>query len=175
MTRRSLFQKLLFVSFVLTSCLRDVQAHSGPPFPIVSDQMVHGYKVSVWTDPDVTDENTPLGRFWVTVDPGAATVVVAIKPLDRAGEERSARAEAVNGDIQRHYTSLWLDHEGRFGVHVAIDGPRGPATVDAYTDATYDLRPRKSLIILFVLPFVLVGFVWVKLLLKRRMTSRGEK
>ncbi len=172
-TRNAVLKGLLIAAFVMTSCLRDARAHSGPPFPIVSDQSVNGYKVSVWTDPDVTDVNTPLGRFWVTVDPGAATVVVSIKPLDRAGEERSARAEAVNGDSQRHYTSLWLDHEGRFGVHVAIDGPRGPATVDAYTDATYDLRPRKSLIILFVLPFVLVGFVWGKLLLKRRMPNRG--
>jgi len=168
-------KKLLFVSFVCASCLRDVQAHSGPPFPIVSDQPVNGYKVSVWTDPDVTDDKVPAGRFWVTVDPGAATVVVSIKPLDRAGEDRSARAEAVNGDLQRHYTSLWLDHEGRFGVHVAIDGPRGPATVDAYADATYDLRPRPALTIVFVLPFILVGLVWGKLLLKRRMHSRGAQ
>jgi hypothetical protein len=157
----------LFVSswFLISSAL---QAHSGPPFPIVSDKTVHSYKVSVWTDPDVTDDETRAGRFWVTVSPAASSVVVSVKPLDRAGETKAAAAQAVNGDAQRYFTSLRLDHEGRFGVHVEIDGSRGPAVVDAYTDATYDLRPRRALTILFVLPFVLVGFVWGKLLLKRR-------
>ena len=28
------------------------QAHSGPPFPIVSNQTSGAYTVSVWTDPD---------------------------------------------------------------------------------------------------------------------------
>lgn len=162
----------VLVTLVL-ACPRPVHAHSGPPFPIVSDQTVHGYTVSVWTDPDVTDDETRAGRFWVTVSPAAASVVVAVKPLDRAGETRTAAAETVNGDRQRYYTALRLDHEGRFGVRVDIDGSRGPATIDAYTDATYDLRPRPVLMILFVLPFLLVGFVWGKLLLKRRMHGKG--
>ena len=29
----------------------------------------------------------------------------------------------VNGDNQRHYVALLMDHEGRYGVHVMIDGP----------------------------------------------------
>jgi hypothetical protein len=146
-----------------------VQAHSGPPFPIVTDQLVHGYKVSVWTDPDVTDDTTRAGRFWVTVTPGPTSVVVAIKPLDRAGETATAAAQTVNGDAQRYYTTLRMDHEGRFGVQVQIDGSLGQARVDAYTDATYDLRPRPILTLLFIAPFLLVGFVWGKLLIKRRM------
>jgi len=169
-SRFPLFKRVVFVSLVVTSCLRDVKlaAHSGPPFPIVSDQAIRGYKVSVWTDPDVTDDQTRAGRFWVTVSPAASSVVVSVKPLDRAGETNASTAEAVNGDTQRYYTAVRLDHEGRFGVHVDIDGSRGPAAIDAYTDATYDLRPRPALTILFVLPFLLVGFVWGKLLLKRR-------
>jgi hypothetical protein len=157
--------------FFLSSWPGRALAHSGPPFPIVSDQSVHGYTVSVWTDPDVTDDEIRAGRFWVTVSPGASSVVVSVKPLDRAGETKASTAEAVNGDRQRYYTALRLDHEGRFGVHVDIDGSRGPATVDAYTDATYDLRPRPALTVLFVLPFLLVGFVWGKLLIKRKRLS----
>ena len=165
----------MYFVFIVSSWFLSFQclsAHSGPPFPIVTDQMVHGYKVAVWTDPDVTDDKTPAGRFWVTVTPGATSVAVSIKPLDRAGEERSARADAVNGDTQRHYTALLMDHEGRFGVHVAIDGALGPATVDAYTDATYDMRPRPALTIVFILPFLLIGLVWGKLLIKRRTLSK---
>ena len=145
------------------------------PFPIVTDQVAGAYKVTVWTDPDATDDQTVAGRFWVTVTPGAPSVVVAIRPLDGRGADRSAPAVAVNGDNQRHYTALLMDHEGRYGVHVTIDGPSGNAAVDAYTDATYDLRPRPILTVVFVLPFLLAGFVWGKLLIKRRMHAKGAK
>ncbi len=167
--RRVIF---LCVVLVVSSWARIVQAHSGPPFPIVNDQKVNGYTVSVWTDPDVTDDETAAGRFWVTLSPAATAVVVTIKPQDRPGGTRSAPAAPVNGDFQRHFVALRLDHEGRFDVHVAIDGAAGRAVVDAYTDATYDLRPRPILMLLFLLPFLLVGFVWGKLLIKRRRTAR---
>lgn len=164
----------VFVFFVSSWFLR-LEAHSGPPFPIVTDQVTGAYKVTVWTDPDATDDQTAAGRFWVTVTPAAPSVVVAIRPFDGTGGDRSAPAAAVNGDDQRHYAALLMDHEGRYGVHVTIAGPSGSAALDAYTDATYDLRPRPILTILFVLPFVLAGFVWGKLLIKRRMHAKGAK
>ena len=158
-----------------------VSAHSGPPFPIVEGRLVGAYKVEVWTDPDVTDDQTAAGKFWVTVRPaaGGATipdatqVQVSIKPLDRGGAERTGRAERLNGDIQRQFVALLMDHEGPYGVHVRIDGPLGAADVDASTDATYDLRPRPILMLLFAAPFVLIGFVWGKLLIARKMAARG--
>ncbi|HXD72740.1 MAG TPA: hypothetical protein VN628_03345 [Vicinamibacterales bacterium] len=165
---------VVIVVLAAGSRFESLSAHSGPPFPIVSDQTVHGYKVSVWTDPDVTDDETRAGRFWVTVDPAATSVVVAVKPRDRSGDSKGAAAMPVNGDRQRYYTALRLDHEGRYDVRAEIDGPRGLAIVTAYTDATYDLRPRPALTILFVLPFLLVGFVWGKLLLKRRQVSSNR-
>jgi hypothetical protein len=171
-TRR--FFVFSFVFFV-TSWLGALQAHSGPPFPIVADQVVGRYTVSVWTDPDVTDDQTAAGRFWVTLQPGATRVDVSITPLDRPGDARSAPAGPVNGDTRRQFVALLMDHEGRYGVHVAIDGAAGNAVVDAYTDATYDLRPRPILTVLFVLPFLLAGFVWGKLLIKRRMHAKGGK
>ena len=40
-------------------------AHDGPPFPIVSDQRVGAYVVSIRTDPDATDDGSAGGQFWV--------------------------------------------------------------------------------------------------------------
>ncbi len=160
---------------VIAACQCVVEAHSGPPFPIVTDKTVGAYKVSVWTDPDATDDRSAAGRFWVTLEPAADDVVVSIKPTDRGGAERSARAEAVNGDKQREFVALLLDHEGPYAVHVSIAGARGSAEIDSMIDATYDLRPRPILIILFVMPFVLIGFLWGKLLMKRRTQRRGER
>ena len=61
-----------------------------------------------------------------------------------------------------------MDHEGRFRVRVTIDGPLGSGRVDADVDATYDLRPPPALVAVYLIPFALVAFLWIKLLLKRR-------
>jgi hypothetical protein len=166
----------------IATCELVLQAHSGPPFPIVQDRIVGAYKVSIWTDPDATDDQTAAGKFWITVQPavrGAAVpdgtrVQVSIAPLDRAGAERTAHAERLNADVQRQFAALVMDHEGRYGVHVQIDGPLGTADVESQADATYDLRPRPILTLVFVAPFLLVGFVWGKLLITRTMAARGR-
>ena len=163
-----------------------LHAHSGPPFPILSDRVAGAYVVSIWTDPDATDDQSPAGKFWVMLQPagrapGGVTipvgtrVEVAIRALDRQGTETSAPAEPVNGEVARQYVALVMDHEGPFGVRVSVSGPLGTAVVDASADATYDLRPRPILMVLFVLPFVLVGFVWGKLLIRRRMHRLGGR
>jgi hypothetical protein len=160
-----------------------VQAHSGPPFPIVEDRIVGAYQVSIWADPDATDDQSAAGQFWVMlkaarsgqVIPAGTDVQVQIRPLDRPGDERLALAEPIAGDVSRQFAALVMDHEGPFAVVVRIDGALGSGELDARADATYDLRPRPALIALFILPFLLVGFVWGKLLIKRRMHARGGR
>jgi hypothetical protein len=108
-----------------------VCAHSGPPYPIVSNQIAGAYEVSLWTDPDTTDDGSAAGKFWVMMNPARKGIVLA--PDTRVNE-----------------------------------GPLGPADVEAAVDATYDLRPRPIVLALALMPFLLVGFLWVKLLLRRR-------
>jgi hypothetical protein len=172
-----------FLSLVIAigACHVVVQAHSGPPYPILEDRLVGAYQISVWADPDATDDQSPAGKFWVMVRaarPGQVVssethVDVSIRPTDRPGTERAARAEPINRDPGRQFAALLMDHEGPFAVHVAVDGPLGGGAVDVQADATYDLRPRPALMAVFILPFVLAGIVWGKLLIKRRMHARG--
>jgi hypothetical protein len=61
-----------------------------------------------------------------------------------------------------------MDREGPFAVRVDIDGPLGAATVTASVEATYDLRPQRWLFGLYLLPFVLAGLLWGRLLIRRR-------
>ena len=61
-----------------------------------------------------------------------------------------------------------VDATRRFRVRVVIAGPLGATEVEADVDATYDTRPPPAIIALYLVPFVLVGFLWVKLLLRRR-------
>jgi hypothetical protein len=160
-----------------------VYAHSGPPFPIVTDRRVGAYQISIWTDPDATDDRSAAGQFWVMLRPARSGgsippgthVDVAIKAVDRQGDEQAGRAAPVNADVAKQFVALVMDHEGPYGVRVVIDGPLGRADVEASTEATYDLRPRPILIVVFVMPFVLVGLVWGKLLIRRRMHARGGR
>ena len=151
--------------------------HDGPPYPIVSDGSAGPYVISVWTDPDTTDDGTAGGQFWVTfsrdrcgVQVDDVRVTITATPV-RGGEPRSVTASA-NGS-GAHFGALVLDHEGRFRIDVRTHGPRGDGDVSAEVDATYDLRPAPFLVVLYAVPFLLAGALWVRLLVRRR-TSWGD-
>ena len=89
--------------------------------------------ISIWTDPDTTDDGSPGGQFWVrlhvagkgAVIPDGTRVMVGIRPARQPAAERTAAAAPVRGDATNQFAALAMDHEGRFAVHVAIDGPLG--------------------------------------------------
>jgi hypothetical protein len=158
-------------------------AHAGPPFPIVTGQAAGRYEVAIWTDPDATDDAQLGGQFWVVLKardaavdvPAGTRVLVAIRALDRPGAvELSATAAPVDGLLTRQFAALRMDHEGRFAVRVAIDGPLGAAQVTSAVDATYDLRPAPALFVVYLAPFLVLGLLWIKLLRRRRALRRGE-
>jgi hypothetical protein len=177
MTRRRGVWPSVMVAACLSMAAR-VYGHSGPPFPLVSDRVAGPYQLSVWSDPDATDNGAAAGQFWVMVAladgsgvPSDTRAAVAIRPADRPGTPQAANASAVNGDIGRQFAALLMDHEGRYLVQVTVTGSRGTAVVDTAVDATYDLRPARWLLGLYVMPFLAVGFLWTKLLFARRRRS----
>jgi hypothetical protein len=173
---------LLWTAWMLWAASTCVGAHSGPPFPIVTEQRVGAYAVAVWTDPDATDDGSAAGQFWVVLReagtgnaaPESTRIEVSIRPTDRGGGTRTQRTEPVKGDATRQFAALVMDHEGPFGVRVSIDGPLGKAELAASVDATYDLRPAPATIVLYLMPFLFVGFLWGKLLLRRRCDRRRK-
>ena len=154
-------------------------AHDGPPFPIVSERAVGAYLIDVWTDPDATDDGSAAGQFWVMLGengrgraPAGTSVEVAIRPNGRGGPWLTAAAEPVKGDVTRQFAALVMDREGRFDVRVIVRGPLGEETAAAWVDATYDLRPPPAMLVVYALPFLAVGVLWTKLLLRRRGGAR---
>ena len=171
----------LAIALLLSSMPR-VLAHSGPPFPIVTSQVAGPYSISVWTDPDTTDDGKAAGQFWVVLDPAAGNAAipagtratVTIRPLDRDGPSREARAEPVNGSVSRQFAALVMDHEGPFAVHVTVEGPLGRGSIHGRVDATYDTRPAPWLILVYLIPFVGLGVLWMKALrVRRNKPTRG--
>jgi hypothetical protein len=161
----------------LAVCVADrVQAHSGPPFPILSDRIAGPYRVSIWTDPDATEDGTLGGQFWITLEsavtgdavPAKTRARVFITALDQPTPEQSAATQPVGGDAGNQFAALLMDHEGPFAVRVEIEGPLGVGTVTSRADATYDLRPAPYMLVWYLAPFLLVAVLWTRLLLKRR-------
>ena len=91
MTRRTI--AALAVTAILGPLAPAARAHDGPPYPIVSDRVLGPYRLSIWTDPDTTDDGTAGGQFWVRLNssragsalPADTRARVAIRPVGRAG------------------------------------------------------------------------------------------
>ena len=172
--------RLLVAALALVAASTTLRAHSGPPFPIVTDAKRGPYMISIWTDPDATDNGTLGGQFWIVIAPSAtdatlpadtrATVSVrpSAPPSASQATVQSARTEPVRGDVTNQFGAVLMDHEGPYAVHVEVTGPFGPATMDAMVDATYDLRPPPYMLIWYLFPFLLAGVLWTRLLLRRR-------
>jgi hypothetical protein len=177
------YGRLALALAVLVLVQRGLAAHDGPPYPIVSNHISGPYSISVWTDPDTTDDGTPGGQFWVTLEaagdvkavPAGTIATVSIRPLDRSGHAREGRSAPLAGDPARQFVALVMDHEGRFAVHVTVDGPSGRGQVEGEVAATYDLRPPPGLVVLYLLPFVAVGALWVKVLVRRRAAAMNVR
>lgn len=168
------------VTLALVVASLTLRAHSGPPFPIVTDAIRGPYMISIWTDPDATDNGVPGGQFWIVIAPSTrgATLpaetraTVAVRPSAPLSPTQaivqSARTEPVRGDVTNQFGAVLMDHEGRYAVRVEVNGPMGQADLDAMVDATYDLRPAPYMLVWYLLPFLLAGFLWTRLLLRRR-------
>jgi tetratricopeptide (TPR) repeat protein len=150
------------------------RAHDGPPFPIVEERLAPPYEVSVWTDPDATDDGSAGGQFWVIVRdasgspaPPGTRVALAVSAR-RGGPARAAAAEPSPRDASRFFGAVVLDHEGAWDVRVTVAGPLGSATVESEIEATYDLRPPPGMLLVYLLPFVAVGLLWLRAILGRR-------
>ena len=167
-------------AIALVAASTTLRAHSGPPFPIVTDAKRGPYTISIWTDPDATDNGALGGQFWVVIAPsdkGATlpadtratlTVTPSAPPPSSHSALQSTRTEPVRGDITNQFGAVLMDHEGPYAVHVDVSGALGMATMDAMVDATYDLRPPPYMLVWYLFPFLLVGLLWTRLLLRRR-------
>lgn len=162
----------LATAAVVLAMAAPVAAHEGPPFPVVVDEEMGPYLVSVWTDPDIG-----IGTVFVVLEPherGAelppARVSVGVEPVSGRLEEVLYRAEPQEVRVgARHFTEVEMDRGEMFRLRVTVDGPDGAggeasATVLATPDGT--IGPIGLL--LYPLPFVAVGFLWLKAVLARR-------
>lgn len=162
--KRLAFLLLLFLAV-------PARAHEGPPFPILVDQRAGPYIASVWTDPDIG-----TGIFFVVLEPPegrtlpeGTTVRIAVQPVSGALPEavHPAAPQRVRHGA-RHYAEVPLDRGGMWRVRVLLDGPEGGGTLTAEVEATPDGTIGPISLLVYAVPFLAVGFLWIKAVLRRR-------
>jgi hypothetical protein len=142
-----------------------LHAHAGPPFPIVVDRPVGPWKVSLWTDPDIG-----TGVVFVIAE-GASqprSVRVSARPVDGSLPEVAyPTARQGRPEDARYVTKVKFDHGGMWRLQAILDGKAVGAEVEATPDGL--LGPWELGLYLF--PFLAVGFLWGKAVLRRRRSA----
>lgn len=146
-------------------------AHQGPPFPILMDVPAGPYIASVWTDPDVGK-----GLFFVVLEPPAGKslpertrVRIGLRPATGRLPEAVYTAEAQSaGQGTRYFTEVSFDRQEMWKVRVLLDGPAGGGELAAEVEATPDGTIGPIALVIYPLPFLAVGFLWLKAALRRR-------
>lgn len=146
-------------------------AHEGPPFPIIVDEPAGPYLVSVWTDPDIG-----TGTFFVVLEPPeggrlpeGSEVRIGVQPI--SGRLDEVVYEAAPQPVrygQRHYAEVAFDRGEMWRVRVVVSSPQGGGELHAEVEATPDGTIGPIGLLLYSLPFVAIGFLWLKAVLRRR-------
>ena len=161
----------VFLLFAFLFWTTTVQAHEGPPFPILVDQKAGPYVASVWTDPDVG-----TGIFFVILEPpegkalpAKTRVRIGLQPVSKRLSEAVYEAEPQKvRHGARYFAEAPLDRAEMWRVRVLLDGPEGGGEMAAQVEVTPDgtLGPWASLV--YLLPFLGIGWLWLKAAMRRR-------
>lgn len=169
----------LLVLLAFLPAVPPAAAHQGPPFPILVDQRAGPYIVSVWTDPDIG-----IGTFFVILEtpkgsalPAGTRVQVGVQPVTkRLGEAvYEARLQPASSGSPRYFTEVPFDRGEMWRIRILVNGAAGGGTLATEVEAT----PAGSLgridLLIYLLPFLGIGFLWLKAVLRRRGSAASGK
>ncbi|HTV13947.1 MAG TPA: hypothetical protein VME68_04475 [Acidobacteriaceae bacterium] len=153
-------------------------AHIGPPYPIMQNRKIGPLKIEVWSNPDVG-----VGSFFVVIDPprGASVpsdikVQVAVQPVSKRLPEAiyGAWREKLKDRVE-FKTVAPFDKEEMWHVRVILASAAVSGETDTDVMVTPTLLGRWNLL-LFLLPFLGVGFLWFKAVsVRRKSRKRGRR
>ena len=142
------------------------RAHSGPPYPVAVDRKAGPYVVNVWADPDVG-----VGTFYLGFEGGKAPdeVELWVQPDDkRLPEVRTVGKRDARGGTVTFQAEAQFDTQEWWRARLVLRGSEGVGEVDARVKVTPPgLGPLD--VLLYLAPFLAVGFLWLKAVLRRRV------
>jgi hypothetical protein len=149
---------------ILTMFCVPASAHIGPPFPIIENQKVGPWIISLWTHPDIG-----MGAFYVIVDPvpggkvpSDLKVKIGVQPESGRLAEvfYNAERDDTQGQIQ-YKTFADFDRDEFWRVHLVLESSQGNGEAFSRVEATPTLMGRFGLLF-FLLPFLAIGFLWFR-------------
>jgi hypothetical protein len=160
-----------------TALAPQAAAHKGPPFPLIEGRSVGPYVVDIWTDPDIG-----TGRFFVVLAlpkgqdeaPGPTRVQVTVQPVTgrlAPAAYTAERRKSSNG--YRYFVAVPFDQGEWWNVTVPIEWPGGSETLSAKVEVTPDGQIGPVGVVVFALPFFIVGFLWFKAARRQRQLRRA--
>lgn len=156
--------------------LLPARAHNGPPFPIIENQKVGPWVVSLWTHPDVG-----TGTFFVLVDPlpGGSVpddlkIGIGVQPESGRLPEvvYNAARDDTRGQIE-YKTFAEFDRDEFWRVRLVLQSSQGGGEAFSRVEATPPGFGRWDLL-LYLLPFLAVAFLWFRGITRIRR-SRNKK
>ena len=160
---------------LLLALQAQASAHEGPPYPLFVDKNAGPYLVSVWADPDVG-----AGSFFIAVEAlnGGAlddtlAAEVCVRPVSGRLAEQCYPAwrDGVRGRAQ-FKTEASFDRQEFWHARIHLRSSLGDGEAAAEVEATPPGLGRWDLL-LYLSPFVAVGFLWLRAALKGR-SDRGH-
>jgi len=170
-------RSLVLAAALLLTAAAAATAHDGPPFPLIVDRVVGRWSLSVWTDPDIG-----VGTFIVVLEPRGerstppgTRVRVGVRPVSgRLPESLYDAAPQRVRHGERHVAEVLFDRGEQWEVRFLIDGPAGDGVVTARVEATPDGVIGPIGMVLYLLPFLAVGWIWIKVALRKREIGRED-
>jgi hypothetical protein len=169
--------RCLFGSFALAVlCVPSAAAHNGPPFPIITDQRIGPYTVSLWTHPDLG-----TGTFFVLINPPPGGIVpkdlkiqIGVQPATGRLPEAiySAWLEDLHGQVE-YKAEAQFDQQENWKVRLTLASSIGGGEALSQVVPTPAGFGRWDLL-LYMLPFLGVGFLWFTAMAKRRKLRKSQ-
>ena len=170
--------QILIAAIMVGALVHSARAHEGPPFKIITDHPAGSFTATVWADPDIG-----TGTFFVVLDPGETgplpdglEVEVAVQPTSGRLEEKTYVAEPQDVDYgARFMTEVAFDKGGMWDVRVKVRSAEGEEEMSTTVEATPDGGIGPWGMVLYLIPFLAIGFLWVKAILEKRKARAEER
>lgn len=165
------------VSFLLLCSISALaQHHHAPPVRIITDGQVGPWTISLWAQ-----QHMDTGIFFVKVHPSSGTagpavpddlkVAIGVQPANQDSPETfySASRETPDGQYEAEAP---FDSEKSWQIRVRLQSSSGLNETTTYLNASAPLSGQWQFL-LYSLPFLSVGGLWLRVYLLRRGLKRS--
>ena len=150
--------------------------HHAPPARIITDEQVGPWTISLWAQ-----QHMDTGRFFVKVRPSSGTTVptvpddlkveIGVQPANQNSPEVFYPASRESPEGQ-YAAEAPFDAEKSWQIRVRLQSSRGVNETTTYINASPPL-PGQWQFLLYSLPFLSVGGLWLRVYRLRRGLKRS--